>query len=197
MARSTTRSLAGSAAAAAKKVVARRSRRTAPATGSTSKSTSTSSSTSTAKKAAKKSVRKAPRKKAVNLLAGGNPQIAKGEGVGPVKAYIAAIPGWKKDVARRVDDLITRAVPGVSKAVKWNSPFYGLKGGGWFVSFHCFTRYVKVTFFNGSSLDPEPPESSKDPDARYVHLHEGEDIDDEQLNDWIQQSAALPAWDGF
>jgi hypothetical protein len=131
------------------------------------------------------------------LLSGGNPQIPKGDGDEPVQAYIEAMPDWKHDIGRHLDELVVEVVPEVRKAVRWNSPFYGTEEHGWFLSYHCFTRYVKVTFFNGSSLEPEPPESSKDPDARYVHLHEGEDIDDEQLKDWIRQSAALPAWDGF
>ena len=130
------------------------------------------------------------------LLAGGNPQIAKADGDAPVQAYIAAMPGWKSDVGRRLDDLIERAVPDVRKAVRWNSPFYGVEGQGWFATTHVFTRYVKVTFLNGASLQPAPPGAGKDKDARWVDLHEGE-FDAEQMEAWIRQSAALPGWQGF
>jgi hypothetical protein len=128
------------------------------------------------------------------LLSGGNPQIAKGDGDGPVQAYIAAMPGWKGDVGRRLDDLVTRTVPNVRKAVKWNSPFYGLDGLGWFLSFHCFTKYVKLTFFNGAKLDPLPPESSKDPSTRYLHVYEDAEVDEKQLVDWLKQASRLPGW---
>ena len=111
---------------------------------------------------------------AVTLLSGGNPQIAKGDGDAPVQAYIAAMPGWKRDVGRRLDALIVRSVPGVRKAVKWNSPFYGVEGQGWFLSFHVFTRYVKVTFFRGTSLRPLPPGPSKQKETRYLDLREDE-----------------------
>jgi len=126
------------------------------------------------------------------LLSGGNPQIAKGDGNSPVKAYIAAMPGWKRDVGRRLDALIEQAVPGVHKAVKWNSPLYGIEGQGWFLSFHCFTRYVKVTFFRGTSLRPVPPEKSKHPEVRYFHIHEADPIDDAAIIAWVQQASALP-----
>jgi hypothetical protein len=126
------------------------------------------------------------------LLAGGNPQIAKGDGDGPVQAYIAAMPGWKRDVGRRLDALIERAVPGVAKAVKWNSPFYGVEGQGWFLSLHCFTRYVKVAFFRGADLRPTPPGSSKRPDTRYLDIHEHDEIDETQLTDWVKQASRLP-----
>jgi hypothetical protein len=128
------------------------------------------------------------------LLAGGNPQIAKAEGDAPVQAYIAAIPGWKKEVARHLDALIVRTVPGVRKAVKWNSPFYGVEGKGWFLSFHCFTRYVKVTFFRGTSLRPLPPGESKMKDVRYLDSHEDEPLDEAQLAKWIRQAARIPGW---
>ena len=128
------------------------------------------------------------------LLSGGNPRIPKGDGDAPVQAYIAAMPGWKQDVGRRLDDLVTRTVPHLRKAVKWNSPFYGVEGQGWFLSFHCFTRYVKLTFFNGASLDPLPPVESKDENVRYFHIHEGERIDEKQLTSWIEQAAAMPGW---
>ena len=129
------------------------------------------------------------------LLSGGNPQIAKGDGDGPVKAYLAAIPGWKRDVARRLDAIIVRTVPGVQKAVKWNSPFYGLEGQGWFLSIHCFTHYVKVTFFQGRSLRPLPLGESKHPDVRYLDVREGE-LDEAQLTKWVKQASRLPGWGG-
>lgn len=126
------------------------------------------------------------------LLSGGNPQIAKGEGDAPVQAYIAAMPGWKSDVGRRLDALITSTVPGVHKAVKWNSPFYGLEGQGWFLSFHCFGKYIKVAFFRGLSLRPVPPVESKSNDTRYLHIHEDGQFDEAQLAAWIQQASELP-----
>jgi hypothetical protein len=126
------------------------------------------------------------------LLSGGNPQIAKGYGDGPVQAYIAAMPGWKQEVGRRLDALIERAVPGVQKAVKWNSPFYGVEGQGWFLSYHCFTKYVKVTFFRGASLSPVPPVASKHEDVRYFHVHEDEALDEAQLAAWVKQASELP-----
>jgi hypothetical protein len=126
------------------------------------------------------------------LLAGGNPQIAKGEGDTPVQAYIDAIPGWKRDVGRRLDALIVRTVPGVRKAVKWNSAFYGsTKDKGWFLNFHCFTNYVKVAFFRGTSLRPLPPGESKHKDVRYVDIHEG-DLDEAQFVAWVKQASKLP-----
>ncbi len=127
------------------------------------------------------------------LLSGGNPQIAKADGDAPVQAYIAAMPGWKRDVGRRLDALIERTVPGVRKAVKWNSPFYGVEGQGWFLSFHCFTKYVKVTFFRGTSLRPVPPGASKHAEVRYADIHEGE-LDEAQMAKWVKQAAALPGW---
>ena len=132
----------------------------------------------------------------VRLLSGGNPQIAKADGDAPVQAYIAAMPGWKSDVGRRIDDLIVRTVPDVRKAVRWNSPWYGIEGEGWFVSYHVFTRYVKVTFLNGASLEPMPPGSGKDPDARWVDIYEGK-LDEEQLGEWVRQAAGQPGWKGF
>jgi hypothetical protein len=128
------------------------------------------------------------------LLSGGNPQIAKADGDAPVQAYIAATPGWKHDVGRRLDALITRAVPDVRKAVKWNSPFYGVEGRGWFLSFHCFTKYVKVGFFRGQSLRPLPPGASKDKNVRYLDIREDDPIDEKLLAGWIEQAAALPGW---
>jgi hypothetical protein len=131
--------------------------------------------------------------KPVKLLSGGNPQIAKGDGDAPVQAYIGAMPGWKRDVGRRLDALIVRNVPNVRKAVKWNSPFYGIEGQGWFLSFHVFTRYVKVTFFRGTSLRPVPPGASKHKDVRYFDIREGE-LDEAQMATWVKQAAALPGW---
>ncbi len=126
------------------------------------------------------------------LLAGGNPQIAKGEGDGPVQAYIAAMPGWKSDVGRTLDDLIVRTVPGVHKAVKWNSPFYGVEGQGWFLNVHCLTKYVKVAFFRGTSLSPMPPGASKTKETRYLDIYEDKPLDEAQLVAWIQQASELP-----
>ena len=135
--------------------------------------------------------------KGVVLLSGGNPQIAKGEGDGPVQAYIAAMPGWKSDLGKRLDALIVRTLPNVRKAVKWNSPFYGVEGRGWFLSFHVFARYVKVAFFRGSSLRPLPPGASKDPDTRYIDIHEDDELDQAQMASWVKQAAALPGGRGL
>jgi hypothetical protein len=130
----------------------------------------------------------------VKLLSGGNPQIAKADGDVPVQAYIAAMPGWKSDLGKRLDALIVRNAPDVRKAVKWNSPFYGIEGRGWFLSFHVFTRYVKVTFFRGTSLRPVPPGGTpKSKDARWIDIHEGE-LDEAQMAAWVKQAAALPGW---
>jgi hypothetical protein len=133
-------------------------------------------------------------KDAVVLLSGGNPQIAKADGDAPVQAYIAAMPGWKRDLGKRLDALIVRNVPGVRKAVRWNSPFYGIDGQGWFLSFHVFTHYVKVTFFRGTSLRPVPPGASKLDEVRYVDIHEGDELDPAQMAKWVKQAAALPGW---
>jgi hypothetical protein len=128
------------------------------------------------------------------LLAGGNPQIAKGDGDGPVQAYIAAMPGWKGDVGRGLDALIERAVPGVCKAVKWNSPFYGVEGQGWFLSYHCLTKYVRVAFFKGASLHPPPPGPSKQTDVRYLDIHDQAVLDEARLSAWVRQASQLPGW---
>jgi hypothetical protein len=148
-----------------------------------------------AAKAAKprKATPKSPSRKVAKptLLAGGNPQIAKADGDAPVQAYIVAMPGWKRDVGRRLDALIVRTVPGVRKAVKWNSPFYGVEGQGWFLSFHCFTKYVKVTFFRGTSLRPVPPAASKHKDVRYLDIYEDQ-LDEAQLAVWVRQASELP-----
>ena len=130
----------------------------------------------------------------VKLLSGGNPQIVKAEGDAPVQDYIAGMPGWKRDLGKRLDALITRSVSNVRKAVKWNSPFYGVEGRGWFLSFHVFTHYVKVAFFRGSSLRPVPPGPSKNKDTRYIDIHEGEELDEGQMATWVKQAAALPGW---
>lgn len=126
------------------------------------------------------------------LLSGGNPQIAKGDGDEPVQAYIAAMPGWKSAVGSRIDALVEAAVPGVRKAVKWNSPLYGMEEKHWFLGIHVFAKYVKLAFFKGAQLDPPPPVASKQPDVRYFHIHEGDALDEAQLTDWIAQAAALP-----
>jgi hypothetical protein len=126
------------------------------------------------------------------LLSGGNPQIAKGYGDGPVQAYIAAMLGWKSAIGSRLDVLIEKTVPDVAKAVKWNSPFYGKEGDGWFLSYHCFAKYIKLTFFRGTSLDPVPPVASKTAETRYFHIHEGENLDEAQLASWIRQASTLP-----
>lgn len=128
------------------------------------------------------------------LLAGGNPQIAKGDGGDVVQAYIAAMPGWKRGVGEQLDALIVRTVPEVHKAVRWNSPFYGIKGEGWFLSFHCFTKYIKVAFFQGASLDPIPPVDSKNENTRYFHVHEDDQLDEAKVADWVKQARQLPLW---
>ncbi len=136
--------------------------------------------------------RRAGEQEGPRLLAGGNPQIAKGDGDAVVQQWIAAMPGWKQDVGRRLDALIVSAVPDVRKAVRWNTPFYGLVGNGWFMAFHCLTKYVKVAIFQGTSLNPVPPVSSKQPNVRYVHLTETEATDWQQIGDWVLQASRLP-----
>lgn len=147
--------------------------------------------------AAKKSTRvgKAPAKP--KLLTGGNPQIPKGDGDAPVRAYIEAMPNWKRDVGRRLDALVVDAVPGVRKAVRWNSPFYGVEGRGWFLGVHCLTKYVKLAFFKGTALRPPPPVASTQEDVRYFHIHEGDELDEALLVRWIKQAAKLPGTDCF
>ena len=147
------------------------------------------------KPAAKKAARPAAKKKAVRkpvLLSGGNPQIAKADGDAPVRAYLAAMPGWKRNIGRRLDALVVRHVPQVRKAVKWNTPFYGIQGKGWFMGFHAFTHYVKVTFFRGTLLEPVPP-GGKGKDARWIDIRE-DDFDEVQMAKWLKQAAALPGW---
>jgi hypothetical protein len=146
------------------------------------------------RKTAPKSPSKSSARKAAKpaLLSGGNPQIAKAYGDAPVQAYIAAMPGWKRDVGRRLDALIARTVPGIAKAVKWNSPFYGVEEGVWFLSFHCFTKYVKVAFFRGASLRPLPPGESKQKEVRYLDIHEDDQLDEAQFAAWVKLASRLP-----
>jgi hypothetical protein len=155
--------------------------------GKTSKKSAKASKKASAKQAARKPA----------LLSGGNPQIAKADGDAPVQAYIAAMPGWKRDVGRRLDALIERTVPNVRKAVRWNTPFYGVEGQGWFLGFHCITKYVKVSFFRGTSLRPVPPVESKIEGQRYFHVHEDEPLDEKLVASWIRQAAQLPGTDCF
>lgn len=126
------------------------------------------------------------------LLSGDNPQIAKGEGDGPVQAYIAAMPDWKRGLGERLDALVMKSVPGVHKAVKWNQPFYGNDGDGWFFAFRCYTKYVQLQFFRGTSLDPVPPKASNHEEVRYLDIYEDDDLDDRQLRSWIKQASKLP-----
>jgi hypothetical protein len=150
-------------------------------------------STKAPKSKARRSTKAPKGKKKVVLLSGGNPQIPKGDGDAPVQEYIAAMPGWKSAVGKRLDELIVRAVPKVQKAVRWNSPFYGIEGQGWFIAFHVFTHYVKVTFLNGTSLEPLPPGPSKDKNTRYLDIRE-DGFDEAQFVKWVKQAAALPGW---
>ena len=146
------------------------------------------------RKTAAKSRRKGTKPK---LLSGGNPQVAKADGDAAVQAYIAAMPGWKRDVGRRLDALIVRTVPGVRKAVRWNTPFYGIDGEGWFLGFHCITKYIKVAFFRGTSLRPVPPVESKQKEVRYLHIHEDDKLDETLVASWIRQAAELPGENMF
>jgi hypothetical protein len=141
--------------------------------------------TSSAKKPTKASTKP-------KLLSGGNPQIAKSYGDEPVQAYIAAMPGWKSEVGRQLDALITRTVPNVYKAVKWNSPLYGIEGDGWFLGIHCFNKYIKVAFFRGAALRPLPPDESKQKEVRYLNIHEDDTLDEKQFADWVKQASKLP-----
>jgi hypothetical protein len=170
--------------------------------GKTSKKSANAAKKAAAKRVAVKAAK--PREKALTsqsrkvakpvLLAGGNPQIAKADGDAPVQAYIAAMPDWKRDVGRRLDALIVRTVPDVRKAVKWNSPFYGIEGQGWFLNFHCFTNYVKVAFFRGTSLRPLLPGDSKHKDVRYLDIHDNNQLDEALVASWIRQASELPGW---
>jgi hypothetical protein len=159
-----------------------------------SRTTVTKRASKVSKKTAAKTKPKTQLRKTAKpaLLSGGNPQIAKGDGDAPVQAYVAAIPGWKRDIGRRLDALISRTVPNVRKAVKWNSPFYGMEEKSWFLSFHCFTKYVKVAFFKGASLRPVPPGASKHKDVRYLDIHEDGTFDETQLAAWVKQASKLP-----
>ena len=151
-------------------------------------------SKSTSPRKARAKAKSGTKAKPVKLLSGGNPQIAKADGDAPVQAYIAAMPGWKSKLGKRLDAIIARSAPNVRKAVKWNSPFYGIEGQGWFLSFHVFTRYVKVTFFMGASLRPVPPGASKHKDVRYFDIHEDDQLDEAQIASWVKQAAALPGF---
>ena len=144
----------------------------------------------TSDKSANNATKRVPAKP--KLLSGGNPQIPKGDGEAPVRAYILAMPGWKGDVGRRLDALIVRTVPNVRKAVRWNTPFYGIEGQGWFIAFHCMSKYIKVTFFRGTSLEPVPPVGSKQKDVRYFHIHEDDKLDGKLVASWIRQASELP-----
>ena len=146
-----------------------------------------------------KPIAKAKRRasKPAKLLSGGNPQIAKADGDAPVQAYIAAMPGWKRDIGRRLNALIVRTVPGVRKAVRWNSPFYGAEGEGWFLGIHCLTKYIKVAFYRGTSLRPVPPVESKNEGTRYFHIYEDDQLDEELVASWIRQASKLPGTDCF
>jgi hypothetical protein len=167
-------------------------KRTAERAKARAKANRASNASAARKAAAPSSTARKPKK--VALLSGGNPRIAKAEGDAPVRAYIAAMPGWKRDLGKRLDALIVRSVPNVRKAVKWNSPFYGVEGQGWFVSFHAFTRYIKVAFFRGASLRPLPPGASKDENTRYLDIHEGDEFDEATIARWLKQAAALPGF---
>jgi len=152
-----------------------------------------------AKKSAKVAKKSATRRATVKpkLLSGGNPQIAKADGDAPVQAYLAAMPGWKRDIGRRLDALIVRTVPNVRKAVRWNTPFYGIEDQGWFIAFHCLTKYIKVSFFRGTSLRPVPPVESTQNEVRYFHIYEGDTLDEGLLASWIGQASELPGMDCF
>jgi hypothetical protein len=154
--------------------------------------------TASRKKAAKKTARSRaslkPNRDGVVLLSGGNPQIAKGDGDAPVQAYLAALPGWKSALGKRLDALIVRSVPKVQKCVKWNSPFYGIEGQGWFLGMHAFSKYLKLSFLRGSALKPLPPGPSKDKHTRYLDIREDDELDEAQLVKWLEQAAAMPGW---
>jgi hypothetical protein len=174
---------------------AKRASRASGARKSAAKATKTANAGTKAKGPAKPDAKAKPgakEAKPVKLLSGGNPQIAKAYGDAPVQAYIAAMPGWKRDVGRRLDALIVRTVPDVYKAVKWNTPFYGIEGQGWFLGIHCFTKYIKVAFFRGASLRPVPPGKSKQKEVRYLDIHEDDQLNEAQLAAWVKQASQLP-----
>jgi hypothetical protein len=165
------------------------------------KKTATKKKTAAKKETATTKKKGMPRKKLppmpagkVRLLSGGNPQIAKGDGDAPVQAYIASMPGWQSDLGKRIDALVVRAVPQVKKAVKWNSPFYGVDGQGYFLSFHVFAKYLKLTWFRGTSLQPMPPGESKVPGTRYLDIRENDVVDEAQLTSWVKQAASMTGW---
>jgi hypothetical protein len=162
--------------------------------GDSSRRTGANAMTEKTSRKSAKVPKKSSKAGTTRLLSGGNPQIAKADGDAPVAAYIAAMPGWKGDVGRRLDALIVRTVPGVQKAVKWNTPFYGVEGQGFFLGFHCMTKYIKVAFFRGASLDPLPPVESTQKDVRYFHIHENDEINEELAASWIKQASELPGW---
>lgn len=164
--------------------------------GKTARAGARAKSPPKARAKAKPAAPKVRKDQKVALLSGGNPRIAKADGDAPVQAYIAGMPGWKRDLGKRLDALIVRNVPNVRKAVKWNSPLYGIEGQGWFLSLHVFTRYVKVTFFRGTSLRPVPPGASKHKDVRYFDIHEDDELDEAQMANWVKQAAALPGFLG-
>lgn len=143
---------------------------------------------------AKSPPKRAAKRKPAELLKGGNPRIAKADGDAPVQAYIAAMPGWKRDIGKRLDALIGSNVPNVCKAVKWNTPFYGIEGQGWFLGFHCLTKYVKVSFFRGTSLHPVPPGESTQKKVRYLNIYEDDQLDEALVASWIRQASKLPGW---
>jgi hypothetical protein len=164
--------------------------------GSVAAATKSASKSKSPPKAGAKAKPGASAAKPVKLLSGGNPQIAKADGDAPVQAYIAAMPGWKRDVGKRLDALIVRNVPNVRKAVKWNSPFYGIEGQGWFLGVHTFTHYIKVAFFRGTSLRPVPPGGTpKSKETRWIDIHEDDDLDKAQMASWVKQAAEAPGWD--
>lgn len=167
---------------------------TNPSTKKTGKPRKAASTVKVSAKPASRATSKKDQSTGVVLLSGGNPQIAKGDGDAPVQAYIAAMPGWKQDVGRYLDALIVRTVPRVTKAVKWNTPFYGLEGKGFFLGFHCLTKYVKVSFFQGASMKPIPPGESKQKDVRYLDIYENDKPDEKLLAGWIKQASELPCW---
>jgi hypothetical protein len=162
--------------------------------GKTSKKSAKIAKKAAVKRAGAKAKPGTSEAKPVKLLSGGNPQIAKADGDTPVQAYIAAMPGWKGDVGRRLDAIIERNVPNLCKAVRWNTPFYGIDGQGWFLGFHCITKYVKVAFFRGTSLRPVPPGESKQKEVRYLDIHEDDQIEEGLVASWVKQAAALPGW---
>lgn len=188
------------AAKASKKVTAKKNKKKKPAAvsgaGKPDEPKKKSSKKAPTKKAAKATAKNAKGASADGpvLLSGGNPQIAKADGDAPVQAYISAMPGWKSEVGRHLDTLIVKAVPTIRKAVKWNSPFYGIDGKGWFLSFHCFNKYVKVAFLFGRSLTPMPPGESKDPHARYLDIYEEDELDEALFMSWVRQGADGPGW---